>query len=144
VEDFLEMDPYTVECGSNHCLLLTRQGDVYAWGSNKNGQCGVGSTVDMRVTDLACARPTRVREANIMVIDCGSDHSAMVDSSGRVFTFGSNKFGQLGHGTYNDEFIPIIVNRVADRFVSVACGIDHTLMLSGSGRVFAMGQNANG
>ena len=99
MEDFLEMDPYTVECGSNHCLLLTRQGDVYAWGSNKNGQCGVGSTVDMRVTDLACARPTRVREANIMVIDCGSDHSAMVDSSGRVFTFGSNKFGQLGLGS---------------------------------------------
>ena len=40
IEDLLEVDPFQVECGSNHVLLLTRQGIVFSWGSNKHGQCG--------------------------------------------------------------------------------------------------------
>lgn len=30
-----------VSCGANHTIVSTRQGDVFAWGSNDFGQCGV-------------------------------------------------------------------------------------------------------
>lgn len=48
------MNTGTVECdmyfvttqvvsGYSHCLALTDQGQVYAWGSNINGQLGTGN-----------------------------------------------------------------------------------------------------
>lgn len=31
-----------VVCGYSHCLALSDQGQLYAWGSNNNGQLGTG------------------------------------------------------------------------------------------------------
>lgn len=42
LESLIEIEPYQIECGFNHCLLLSRDGMVYAWGDNRHGQCGVG------------------------------------------------------------------------------------------------------
>jgi len=47
VEGLLEVDPYQVECGNSHTLLLSRLGNVYSWGSNKHGQCGQGSSIEI-------------------------------------------------------------------------------------------------
>jgi len=30
--------------GDNHSIALTKDGKVYCWGSNDEGQCGVGDT----------------------------------------------------------------------------------------------------
>lgn len=106
IEDLLQADPFQVECGNNHSLVLTRLGTVFTWGSNKYGQCGQGSSVDMTQTELCISSPYHLRIGGIMQIDCGADHSAVVDNSGRVYTFGCNKFGQLGVGSFNDEFSP--------------------------------------
>ena len=46
IEALLDVDPYSIECGNNHTLLLAREGIVYSWGSNKQGQCGVGTNLD--------------------------------------------------------------------------------------------------
>ena len=100
IEDLLDVDPYDVQCGSNHSLLLSRQGNVFSWGSNKHGQCGVHPSTGQ----LALESPTALNCQNVLQIDCGSEHSAFIDNSGRTFTFGSNKCGQLGIGNYNDEF----------------------------------------
>ncbi|KAK8785639.1 hypothetical protein V5799_007996 [Amblyomma americanum] len=43
----------SMACGSNHALLLTRDGEVYAFGRNTEGQLGLGSRKDQ----LACKLP---------------------------------------------------------------------------------------
>ncbi|XP_014678368.1 PREDICTED: RCC1 and BTB domain-containing protein 1-like [Priapulus caudatus] len=35
-----------VACGSHHSLVLTQEGEVYAWGQNNCGQVGSGSTAN--------------------------------------------------------------------------------------------------
>lgn len=35
--------------GDFHCLALSVEGDVYSWGQNDHGQCGVGSTVSQNL-----------------------------------------------------------------------------------------------
>ena len=36
----------------------------------------------------------------IVAISCGDEHTAVVTQTGRLFTFGSNEFGQLGKDDY--------------------------------------------
>jgi RCC1 and BTB domain-containing protein len=35
-----------IACGSHHTLVLTEDGEVYAWGQNNCGQIGSGSTTN--------------------------------------------------------------------------------------------------
>ncbi|KAL3661460.1 hypothetical protein V7S43_013660 [Phytophthora oleae] len=45
--DFFRQEPSyritKISCGWNHCAALSRNGDVYAWGSNLYGECGAKS-----------------------------------------------------------------------------------------------------
>ena len=36
----------SVACGSHHSLVLTKEGEVYAWGQNNCGQIGTGNTTN--------------------------------------------------------------------------------------------------
>ncbi|KAL5010364.1 hypothetical protein ScPMuIL_012669 [Solemya velum] len=42
-----------------------------------------------------------VRNDRVCQVACGDEHTCLVAESGRVFTFGSNDWGQLGLGTTN-------------------------------------------
>ncbi len=59
-------------------------------GKNRSGQLGEGTYYDI-------GEPKRVEDLkNIVSISAGSDHCFALDKNGRVFAWGSNKFGQLG------------------------------------------------
>lgn len=68
----------------------------------------------------------------------------MIDSDGNLFTFGFGEFGQLGSGANLNQFSSKKVVRIDEKIKSVACGLDHTLALSVSGRVYAFGSNTTG
>lgn len=38
-----------IACGAQHSLVLTSNGDVYAWGWNKYGQTGMGLVVNVNL-----------------------------------------------------------------------------------------------
>ncbi|CAN0347074.1 unnamed protein product, partial [Discosporangium mesarthrocarpum] len=40
-----------VAAGDNHCLALTRTGDVYAWGHGDAGRLGIGTSRRVGVPD---------------------------------------------------------------------------------------------
>jgi len=102
----------------------------------------------MKSLDVTVAKPTLVNcnntTYNINQISCGADHSAVLDSHGKLQTFGSNQYGQLGLGSFSDEFAPVLITSIPERITQVACGVDQTIVLVDSGRLFAMGNNANG
>ena len=85
----MDIKPQDVECGSHHTLLLARSGWVYSWGSNNRGQCGVGST-NMAHIDIVVRKPRAVNVPNIVNVSCGTEHSAFIDDTGRLLTFGNN------------------------------------------------------
>jgi len=74
-----------VSAGGEHTLALTDQGDVYAWGTNVDGELGNGTTTDsmlpVQVTGLT----------GITLIAAGGSHSlAYRGSDGALFGWGSN------------------------------------------------------
>ncbi|RWS30275.1 E3 ubiquitin-protein ligase MYCBP2-like isoform X6, partial [Leptotrombidium deliense] len=79
-----------IACGLHHSVLLTVSGEVFTFGSNQQGQLGVGDFVLKE-------KPTKVQlNATITQIAAGSNHTVLLTSQGTVYTFGSNQKGQLG------------------------------------------------
>ena len=91
VDTLLNFKLQAVSCGKSHTLVLTRLGDVYAWGNNDFGQ--LGSARHPSSKEVSAFGPTSVNfdqyyRTNVKQISAGSYHSAFVDDIGRLFTCG--------------------------------------------------------
>jgi alpha-tubulin suppressor-like RCC1 family protein len=130
-----------VAAGGLHSIMLTRDGDVFTWGSGAFGELGHGNTDQQLV-------PKRVEGCtNVMDIAAGSLHNiALVGEGGAVYTWGFNDNGQLGlgdHGWGTNRDVPTVVPGV-NGMVAVAAGIRHSFALSRDGTAMACGWNSSG
>ena len=131
-------------CGANHSLVVTVSGAVFAWGSNSHGQLGLGDTEDRQVpTQVRTLRNQRIAYSGLAA---GSEHSVALTVDGGVFTWGSSRCGQLGHGSANRESLPRRVLELMGTEVSqVAAGDRHTLALVPSrNKLYAFGVGGSG
>ena len=80
-----------IACGESHSLALTDKGEVYTWGGGQLGQLGHGDclrqSLPLKVANL---------EEKIVAISGGKRHSAALTGEGKLYTWGSNEYGQLG------------------------------------------------
>ncbi|XP_055876418.1 probable E3 ubiquitin-protein ligase HERC4 isoform X4 [Biomphalaria glabrata] len=131
-----------VAAGGNHSLILSKSGAVYGWGRNSFGQLGLNDTTD-RYSPNQC-KP--LRSQRVKYICCGESHTACLTVDGRVFTFGAGIYGQLGHGSYNNEILPRQVIELSGSEVSqIACGSSHTLAFDAkSGCLYTFGLGLTG
>ena len=64
------------------------------------------------------------------LVACGWRHTITVTSSGSIYTYGWSKYGQLGHGDFEDHLIPHKLEALSGQIISqVTCYI-HCLSLS--------------
>ena len=81
----------------------------------------------------------------IVGLSCGDEHTAVLTDSGRLFSFGSNEFGQLGLGHNTNVLKPSCVKSLKpDRVLRVACGKAHTVVAMESGKMYGFGSNSDG
>lgn len=52
------------------------------------------------------------------MVACGWRHTRCVSSSGGLYTNGWGKYGQLGHGNFEDHLVPRKVQALSDKFIS--------------------------
>lgn len=73
------------------CLSLTNNPqeseDVYSWGQGTNGRLGHGNEVSHLTPKVLEAMLGR----DIRAIACGPTHSAAINASGQLFTWGAGK-----------------------------------------------------
>ncbi|XP_020579736.1 uncharacterized protein LOC110024230 isoform X2 [Phalaenopsis equestris] len=126
-----------VAAAKHHTVVATESGEVFTWGSNREGQLGYTS-VDTQPT------PRRVSflRVRIVAVAAANKHTVAVAESGEVFTWGSNKEGQLGYGTSNSasNYTPRMVEYLKGKaFKAVSAAKYHTVVLSSEGEVFTWG-----
>ncbi|XP_077634922.1 RCC1 and BTB domain-containing protein 2-like [Crocuta crocuta] len=131
-----------VACGSYHSLVLTSDGEVFAWGYNNSGQVGSGSTANQPIP----RRVTGCLQNKVVVnIACGQMCSMAVVNTGEVYVWGYNGNGQLGLGSSGNQPTPCRISALQGiRVQRVACGYAHTLVLTDEGQVYAWGANSYG
>jgi alpha-tubulin suppressor-like RCC1 family protein len=127
-------NPIQVAAGERHTLVLTSTGDLYSFGENGYGQLGV--TTNSGSIGVANTTPALVSlpgaTGSIEQIAVGRNYSLVRTSTGQLFAFGENDYGQLGTTTNNGGVTanptPTLVGTGAN---SVTAGpfASHTLVL---------------
>ncbi|XP_038855947.1 probable E3 ubiquitin-protein ligase HERC3 isoform X2 [Salvelinus namaycush] len=131
-----------ITAGGDHSFALSLSGAVFAWGKNTAGQLGLGDTTNRHA-------PAPVDCLNLkktVLISCGGEHTAVLTKGGVVFTFGSGRYGQLGHNSLRDELQPRVVGQLwGSKVTQIACGRHHTLAFVGpSNKIYSFGHGEQG
>jgi alpha-tubulin suppressor-like RCC1 family protein len=128
-----------VAAGGSHSLALLEDGTVWAWGLNRQGQLGDGTTVN-RNTPVAV---TGV--AGAVAVVAGSMISGALLRDGTVMAWGHGN-GGLGRKTFTPDGphpTPAAVAGVTG-IRALACGESHMLAITGAGTVVSWGTNLVG
>ena len=116
-------------------------GYIYTWGTSRHGQLGQGHGVH---TSTYPKMVIGLSEKSILVktMDIGPTHSAIIDSFGKVWTWGSTRHLGLGRArelkkyteTYITEPGPIdgLQGWGKGPVTSIACGINYTILVTSS------------
>lgn len=54
----------------------------------------------------------------MVLVACGWRHTIAVSSSGNLYTYGWSKYGQLGHGDFEDHLSPHLLEALKDSCIS--------------------------
>ncbi|KAG2617793.1 PH, RCC1 and FYVE domains-containing protein 1-like [Panicum virgatum] len=115
-----------IACGEFHTCAVTASGDLYTWGDGyyNAGLLGHGAGTSHWLPKQVSGPLEGIQ---ILSVACGSWHSALTTSSGKVFTFGDGTFGALGHGNHESVAYPKEVETLSGfRTMKVACGLWHS------------------
>ena len=125
---------------TGYTICISNDETVYSFGQNARG--ALGHEEDYR--DRRIVSPSKIPPLKqIRNIDCGNDHTACVDYNGLVFTFGSNRYGQLGMGNeLNFTHEPQRVNVPSTKQVN--CCEESTFCVSENGELYSFGENEYG
>ncbi|ETP02837.1 hypothetical protein F441_20164 [Phytophthora nicotianae CJ01A1] len=109
-----------VAAGENHTMALSRTGQVFSWGSNSFGQLGHPGKSSSSQSRLTPKRVDAFRFRVVADIAASGCHSAAIDAEdGAVYTWGSNRRGQLGrkegYGTDQADATPRCVDALRPR-----------------------------
>lgn len=89
-----------------HILAIRNDGTLWAWGVNSRGQLGNFTTTD---SDVPVQVPLI---ADCVEVACGEEFSIARVSSGAVFTWGDNTFGQIGQTIRDKTLVSVGGNQI--------------------------------
>ena len=130
-----------VSCGHTHSMAITISRKVFAWGSNRSLQLGLGEDAPSQVYI-----PTLIPQlSNVKKVSCGTEHTVALDMSGKLYSWGQGEGGLLGHGDLNSVGTPKLIEELRKiEIESVECGGLHTVALSKTGACYAWGRGEGG
>ncbi|MCA0379970.1 MAG: hypothetical protein LCH36_11140 [Actinobacteria bacterium] len=131
----------SIDGGGIHSLAIGSDGNTYAWGDNRYGQLGDGTSSN-RYAPVLVQTPVGVTFTSI---SAGYYYSLAIGSDGNTYAWGDNSKGQLGDGTTTNRNVPALVQAPAGvTFTSVSAGYESSLALGSDGNTYAWGNNGSG
>ncbi|BDR55119.1 hypothetical protein KIMH_12300 [Bombiscardovia apis] len=151
-----------ISAGGYHALALGDDGNVYAWGLNRYGQLGDGTTIDKH-KPVAVHNGALPTGQHFTTISAGFYHSAALGTNYEAYAWGLNNHGQLGDGTTSNsahesngtpshtsanKTEPVLTHHgelpTNERFTSISAGYWHTLATGSDHRSYSWGFNSSG
>jgi alpha-tubulin suppressor-like RCC1 family protein len=146
-----------------HSVVLSSNGEVWAWGNSKNGRLGVATSYgENQLIPVRVGINSLMGESKIIDIACGYKHGLALAKSGQVFAWGCGVDGKLGLGNIlSEEQLPkeikfpksnkLVQNKKQKKIplksteiISISCSYFNTYCLSNSGEFLCWGGNSTG
>ncbi|XP_043726684.1 probable E3 ubiquitin-protein ligase HERC6 isoform X1 [Cervus elaphus] len=115
-----------VAAGGAHSFALSLSGTAFGWGSNSAGQLALSGN-NAPVQRYKPVSVGALKTLGVVFISCGYEHTAVLTQDGKVFTFGDNSYGQLGHDPTAEKRGPQLVEIIEGLVSQIDCGSYHTL-----------------
>ena len=133
-----------VSAGVSHMAGVTKNGDVFVWGSNSSNQAGQGSDFKTSVISKPMlVRELRGAESKALMVACGETHTLCMLRNGLVYAWGKGADGRLGLGAVSDAPKPTKLEG-APRALFIAAGIEHSAILGRDQRLYTFGSGDGG
>lgn len=128
-----------IAAGNAHNLALVG-GAIKSWGANTRYQLGNGSNSSTNTIQTVSG----LGGVTIVKVACGLDHNLALDSTGKVWGWGRNDYGQVGDGTTTDVMTPTGVSGLTSGVTDISAGDFHSVALKSDNTIVAWGLNDKG
>ncbi|KAI8582068.1 hypothetical protein K450DRAFT_228857 [Umbelopsis ramanniana AG] len=112
---------------------------VYCFGSNGNGQLGIGHDIDLRIPEKCSLN---VPDSSIAKITAGGNHSALLTTDGDIYFCGDNSQGQCADVT--SSTFQKSQTLAGKNWKDVACGWSFTILVDNFGQAYSLGAGNRG
>lgn len=147
-----------IACGDYHSFAINTHGEVFAWGLNQYGQCGVSESGELEDGSLL-KQPTKVQtlsELKIKSLVGGEHHSMALTHDGQVLSWGRLDMQELGipshklpsytfkdaHGRARSVPQPTQISigqKQHHKIKTIGTGSHHSFAVTDDGAVFSWG-----
>ncbi|WP_445082959.1 trypsin-like peptidase domain-containing protein [Candidatus Nitrotoga sp. 1052] len=126
----------SVSVGDRYTCAITPESELFCWGINTSGRLGLGHLHDE-------SRPMRVGspEKFLYVATGMGEHTCAMSTTGKIFCWGDNTYGQLGNGTRIPSLTPVEI-QTEQRFSYLWVGERATCASTDAGIIYCWGQIA--
>jgi alpha-tubulin suppressor-like RCC1 family protein len=137
-----------IATGSQHTCGITGTRRLYCWGSDINGNLGVGTSASdcsAQIGGRCSLVPIPVTGAERFVsVTAGEFHTCALTSTGAAYCWGGNYYGQVGAGTTGGEVTVPTAVIGGHAFTSISAGRMHTCGIDTSGDSWCWGWDSWG
>src|SRR5713226_8176561 len=139
-----------VSAAFSHTCGVTTMGTAYCWGDSRYGELGINTTTGPQQCSFSgtlfpCS-PTPTTVAGTLrfaAVSAGGGHSCGVTTTGEVYCWGLNDFGELGTGTTRSDSAPAAIAGGLT-FAAISAGNLHTCGVTTTGAAYCWGDNKFG
>jgi len=130
-----------VSAGDSHTALCTEDGELYTFGCGEDGRLGHGVGEDEWLPRKVQAMVGK----HVVSVSAGNNHTLVCTKEGEVYSFGSGKYGRLGHNNRDGLLTPMRVEGLlGKKAVCVAAGDGHSAVCTSEGQCFTFGRGLFG
>lgn len=137
-----------IATGNGFTIILKSDGTVWGVGNNTNGSLGNGSTQNSKMpVQVKIDEDTTL--TNIIKVAAGTDHCLALTADGKVYSWGLNEYGQLGHNnTKNSNFAKLVLGETGGDYLKNIVDIEEgawgSIALDKNGNAYVWGKGTNG
>lgn len=132
------------------CNIVLKSGvsllstEIWTWGNIIHGQLGIGDKIK-RDRPIMISKLSNI---GVQKVNCKLFHTAVLTLDGRTFLWGRNQYHQVSVDCCVDISAPklFVLNTgdTGDRIVDVACGDNHTIILTSRNKLYYLGKLREG
>ncbi len=125
--------------GYRNTGYINNNNELYVFGSNAQGQLGIGNTESSWNLTL----PIKVLD-DVRSVSAGCDYFLAVKNDNTLWAWGKNDYGQLMSGTtsYDNGYVPLYTpTKVADNVLKACAGDDNSAYINLSNELYFAGHN---
>ena len=144
VQGLPENPPATfLVAGEGHNCVILRDGSVWCWGRNYDGELGDGTTGDKQYPVQVQNLPANSQATSVVL---GWDHTCVLLQDASAWCWGGNNHGQLGNGTFVGSPYPARIDGFPQgaHVTALAASSNHTCAALQDGSAWCWGYNEYG